>query len=163
MGSAAPDPRGRRLLRRSGPAAGGGVDVKREIVLRNDSADLRLLSAEVEAFGSAQQLGEEVVHALRLALEELFANIIRHAYRDLAEHSIRVCLEREADELRVEVRDDGVPFNPLDASPPDTSRPLEDREPGGMGIYLVRHSMDSIEYRRDGDMNVLAMAKGLGG
>lgn len=136
--------------------------MKREIVLKNDAADLQLLSAEVEAFGAAQRLGDGIVHDLRLALEELFTNIIRHAYRDPAAHSIRVRLERETDGVRVEVRDDGVPFNPLDALPPDIALPLEDRKAGGMGIHLVRHSMDSIEYRREGEMNILAMTKGLG-
>lgn len=135
--------------------------MRRELVFRNDACELSRLAAEVHAFGEAACLGQGMVHDLRLALEELVSNIVRHAYRDRAEHAVRVRLEREGGELRVEVTDDGVPFNPLCASPPDITCPLGEREPGGMGIYLVRHSMDTVEYRREREMNILAMTKDL--
>jgi len=136
--------------------------VKRELVLKNDAAELVRLAAEVTLFGEEAGLGEEAVHDLRLALEEAVSNIVRYAYRDRDEHLVRVRLAREGRGLSVEVADDGVPFNPLCVPPPDISRPLGEREPGGMGIYLVRHSMDSIEYRRDGETNLLTMTKDLG-
>jgi anti-sigma regulatory factor (Ser/Thr protein kinase) len=135
--------------------------VERELVLRNDAAELARLAAEVGLFGKAAGLGEAAVHDLRLALEEVVSNIVRYAYRDRAEHLVRVRFVREGGGLRVEVADDGVPFNPLGVPPPDTACPLGEREPGGMGIYLVRHSMDSVEYRRDGETNLLTMTKDL--
>ena len=48
----------------------------------------------------------------------------------------------------MEVEDDGRPFNPLEAAPPDVNSPVEDRPIGGLGIYLVRRVMDDLEYRR---------------
>ena len=56
--------------------------MKRELVLKNDAAELARLAAEVTLFGEEAGLGEEAVHDLRLALEEAVSNIVRYAYRD---------------------------------------------------------------------------------
>ena len=65
-------------------------------------------------------------------------------------------------EIVLEVRDDGKPFNPLDAPPPDLNKPPEERKEGGFGIFLARKFMDSVEYARDGGENVLTMRKLIG-
>ena len=60
-------------------------------------------------------------------------------------------LSVESGEIRVNVEDDGKPFNPLDAPEADTAKPLEERTVGGLGVHLVRKLMDGLEYqRRDG-------------
>jgi anti-sigma regulatory factor (Ser/Thr protein kinase) len=56
----------------------------------------------------------------------------------------------------VEIADYGRIFNPLTADPPDLSRGLADRPIGGLGVFLVRSMVDSIEYRREGDRNILS-------
>lgn len=133
--------------------------MKRDIVLRNDAAELVRLEEELGAFGREEGIGADDLHDMRLALEEAVVNVIRHGYRDAGEHAIRVRMEREGGSLRFEIRDDGVPFNPLDAAPPDTSVPHSERGTGGMGIPLLRHAVDTLEYRREGETNVLLMSK----
>jgi serine/threonine-protein kinase RsbW len=59
--------------------------------------------------------------------------------------------------MKVEVEDDGRPFNPLEAPPPDIGKPLAEREVGGLGIHLVRKMMDELEYRRENDKNLLIL------
>jgi serine/threonine-protein kinase RsbW len=65
----------------------------------------------------------------------------------------------ELGELKAEVEDDGQPFNPLEAPEVDTTKPLEERTIGGLGIHLVRKLMDGLDYQRQGDRNLLTMKK----
>jgi anti-sigma regulatory factor (Ser/Thr protein kinase) len=59
------------------------------------------------------------------------------------------------DSLTVEIADEGTPFDPLARSDPDTALDLDHREPGGLGILLIRSLVDEIAYRREGGRNVL--------
>ena len=63
--------------------------------------------------------------------------------------------------LSLTFADRGVPYDPLSAPPPDLSRPLAERAPGGLGLFIVRKTMDAVDYRRDGDRNVLTLTKRL--
>jgi serine/threonine-protein kinase RsbW len=99
------------------------------------------------------------MHDLNLALEEILANIISYGYSDNREHEIRVNLSVEPGKVRVDVEDDGQPFNPLEAPEADTTKPLEERTIGGLGIHLVRKLMDGLEYKRQGEKNLLTIKK----
>ena len=61
--------------------------------------------------------------------------------------------------MRLIIQDRGIPFNPFQKTPPDLSKPLEEREIGGLGIHLVRQLMDEYEYNRQIDRNVVVMTK----
>lgn len=107
--------------------------MKRELVLKNDAAELARLAAEVTLFGEEAGLGEEAVHDLRLALEEAVSNIVRYAYRDRDEHLVRVRLAREGRGLSVEVADDGVPSTPSACRPPTSPAPSASGSRAGWG------------------------------
>jgi serine/threonine-protein kinase RsbW len=93
---------------------------------------------------------------LDLVLEEILINVARYAYAP-AEGVVEVsCWGEGGGSLRVEIGDYGCVFNPLDADPPDFSRGLADRAIGGLGVFLVRSMVDSIDYRREGGRNVLS-------
>ena len=66
-------------------------------------------------------------------------------------------------EVIAEVEDDGRPFNPLEAPPPDLVSPVEIRPAGGLGVHIVRSVMETIEYRREGHKNYLVLRKSLDG
>ena len=83
--------------------------------------------------------------------------MISHGYEDGLEHEICVRISHEDENMKVEVEDDGRPFNPLEAPPPDTGKPLTERQVGGLGIYLMREMMDEVEYRRENDKNLLVL------
>ncbi|MGH7846312.1 MAG: ATP-binding protein, partial [Candidatus Binatia bacterium] len=63
----------------------------------------------------------------------------------------------QAGEVKAEVEDDGQPFNPLEAPEPDTTKPLNERTIGGLGIHFARKLVDGFEYKRQGDRNLMAM------
>lgn len=95
---------------------------------------------------------------LRIACEEIFVNVISYAYPD-KESEIIIGMEIADDEIVISVMDKGVPFNPLERTPPDLAVSLEERELGGLGIFIVKNIMDNIVYRRENQQNILTMHK----
>lgn len=132
------------------------------IRIKNRINSITALAGEVAAFGEKHRLSEDALHDVRLALEEVVVNVIHYAYDDAREHEIAVRMIVEGGVLILEVRDDGKPFNPLDVPPPNLDGPPEERRLGGLGIFLARRFMDSLEYARIGGENVLTMRKRLG-
>ncbi len=110
----------------------------------------------------AAGLPDETVLDLVLAAEEVLTNVAKYAHDDGAEHWVRVTLGREGDDLTLRFADDGRPFDPLAAPPPDLSSPLEERPIGGVGVHLVRSLVDRVEYAHVGGENVLTLRRGVG-
>ena len=132
-----------------------------ELTLLNRRAEVARAQDALEAFAASHSVAQTPLHALQLALEEHLTNILNHAYQDDLEHRILVRLRFQGSELRIDIEDDGSPFNPLNHPAPDLSQPFEERPIGGLGIHMMRKSVDEIEYRREGDKNVLTMVKTL--
>ncbi len=132
------------------------------LVLKNNLAELERLATEVTGWCSRQSLSEDVEYQLNLVLDEVVSNVIRHGYRDQRPHEIRVDLDFREGELRIRVEDDGVHFSPLQAPPPDITKPINERRVGGLGLYMVRQIMDSLDYRRENGRNSLVMTKRVG-
>ena len=132
------------------------------LTLVNQLSEVAKISGFVEAFGAAEGLGPEAVYSLNLALDEVVTNVIRYAHDDDGrEHPIVVRLALERGVLTAQVEDDGHAFNPLEAPPPDLDVSLDERPIGGLGIFLVRSVMNSVEYRREDGRNVLTMKRKL--
>jgi anti-sigma regulatory factor (Ser/Thr protein kinase) len=129
--------------------------------LKNDLQEIERMANEVDAWWSQHARLEEFKFQLDLVLDEMVSNVIRHGLKDSNEHRILVNLSCDGDDLTVEIQDDGVAFNPLEAPVPDTTKPLEERPIGGLGIHLVRQIMDDLSYRRHDGKNYLVMRKKL--
>lgn len=132
-----------------------------QVVLTKTPKERKRLLAALTSFARTHRLPPAVVQAADLALEEHLTNVINYGYEDLQPHRVAVRFAIEEGFLVVEVEDDGKPFNPLEASTPDTSVPLDEKPIGGLGIYLIRKFMDDLHYRRDADKNLLRMRKRL--
>ncbi|HSE87328.1 MAG TPA: SpoIIE family protein phosphatase, partial [Candidatus Binatia bacterium] len=132
-----------------------------EIKLSNKLSELDRVNQILAEFARRHGLAPHVGHDLNLALEEILTNIISYGYTDNREHEIKVRLSAQPGEVSVEIEDDGQPFNPLEAPEPDTTKPLEERTIGGLGIHLVRKLMDGLEYQRQQGKNLLVMKKNL--
>ncbi len=92
-------------------------------------------------------------------MEELFANLLHYGYRDTLEHAIFVRCRFDGADLHLEIEDDGVPFDLTTAPEPDLTLPLDERPVGGLGIHMVRKSMDSVRYERRAGRNILWCVK----
>lgn len=129
------------------------------IELKNDISEIKRMSQIVEEFCAINDLPPDILFALNLSIEEVLTNVISYGYEDNEEHQILVRMNIKEDEVWVEVEDDGKHFNPLEVQEPDLNKSLEDRPIGGLGIHLVRNYMDGLEYRRNGDKNLLKLKK----
>lgn len=127
--------------------------------LANRLEEIERLAAAVEAFGATHQLPDTVVFAFNLSLDEVITNVISYAFADVQEHPIDVHLSLTGDVLVAEVSDQGRPFNPIDVPTPDLDAPIEERRIGGLGVHIVREMMDTLEYAREGDRNILRLRK----
>lgn len=103
---------------------------------------------------------EELRFKLRLSIEEAVENVVRYAYDGgIGWLEAGTNLDHDTLVLTIELRDAGVPFNPLEMEDPDTLLPAEERNIGGLGIFLCKKMMDSIRYRYEDGNNVLTMTK----
>jgi serine/threonine-protein kinase RsbW len=109
-----------------------------------------------EQFGRSHALSAGAAWRFALALDEILSNIVRHGLAG-RQGAIDLMFSIAGDEIAVEIIDAADSFNPLLAPPPDTSSPLEDRRPGGLGIALVRRLMDDTRYERRDDRNHFIM------
>lgn len=105
-----------------------------------------------------EQWNARLENELRIACEEIFVNVISYAYPD-KESEVIIGIEISGDEIVISVMDKGIPFNPLEKEPPDITTSIEEREIGGLGIFIVKNIMDNIAYRRENQQNILTMRK----
>ena len=133
--------------------------MKTRVTLRNEIAEVQWLKKRLTEYGQSLQLADELIQDVNLALEEAVSNIIFYGYEDAQAHQIEVAIEVADDTLVLEITDDGKAFNLLDTPEPDLNVPFEEREIGGMGIYLIRTLMDDITYRTKQGKNILVMRK----
>lgn len=124
-------------------------------VIPNRLEEMSGLTLAVARFLEECLVGAETRYAVDLTLEEMVSNVVRHGYTDEALHSIAVKVDVHQREVLLAIEDDGHPFNPLEAATPDLDKPIEERRIGGLGIFLVRQTVDSMEYERKGERNVL--------
>jgi serine/threonine-protein kinase RsbW len=132
-----------------------------EIKIRNIVEDMSLIVEFVETFGHSRGIAPNVINDLNVCLDELLNNIIFHAYDDRGEHSIRVKLAVDDNELLAVLEDDGRPFDPRQSAAPDLAGDLRSRRLGGVGIHFVHSLMDGVDYVRSGRYNRLTLRKRL--
>ena len=129
-----------------------------EIILKNSPEDVSNAIYSFLAFCNEQKISLALIYKLRLAMEEILVNTINYSFQDQKEHDILVKINCGEVNVVVEFVDDGIEFNPLNAPEPQDI-PLEERIPGGVGIYLVKTMMDTFEYQRINGKNILTISK----
>ena len=99
---------------------------------------------------------------LQIAVEELFVNIASYAYAPGHGDAVIGCrVEEDPPSITVQLRDWGNPFDPLAKKDADVTLSAEDRDIGGLGIYMVKNSMDAVDYKREDGQNILTIRKNL--
>ena len=118
------------------------------ISLGDDPGELTRLAAEAEQFLDTLTLPPPVGFKVQLVLEELVTNILRHGFSGGQGHTIQIELTFSGAGVELSVEDDGQPFDPMQAPPPDLDSPLEERAVGGLGIHLLRQVASDLTYAR---------------
>ena len=131
----------------------------REIILKAKEENLGELTAWADEQLEAAGCPANVQLKIDLAIEEIFCNIAAYAYPG-TEGDVRVTLELRNDRTAVlTFCDTGTAFDPLLRKEPDVSLSAEERSIGGLGIFLVRKTMDKVEYVREDGQNILRILK----
>lgn len=100
----------------------------------------------------------KVQMTISVIVEEIFVNIAHYAYGDQTGNAtIQLCFNE--DDVAIRFIDSGMEFNPLAKEDPDITLSAEERSIGGLGIFMVKNTMDEVTYQRDGDKNILTIQK----
>ena len=133
----------------------------REITVEASLDKIRAVTDFVNADLTALGCSLRVRIQIDVAIDELFSNIVRHAY-GMKPGPVTVRVESEGDPPGVAVTfiDRGIPYDPVSADFVDTTHlPANDRPIGGLGVYMVKKSMDDMCYRYQDGQNILRIRK----
>lgn len=125
------------MVKRFDPVAGRNADIIESVMASEEVANL----------------ADDLQFKVRLCVEEVEENILCYSGSTWVEVETNV----ENGQLTIEFRDGGIAFDPLAKADPDINASLDDRDIGGLGIFICKQMMDVVEYERKGDSNVLKM------
>ena len=132
----------------------------KEVVLeaKTENLDqlLEVMDQELKRLGCPPKKMKQV----KIAIEEVFINICSYAYdSEVGKVIVRIESDEEYAVISVQFVDEGKPFNPLENSEPDFTKPFEERDVGGLGIFMVKKYMDEVTYEYRDNQNILSMKK----
>jgi len=127
--------------------------------IKNDIHEVPALNAFQKSFYGKMSLETSLAHQLQLSVEEAVVNVIDYAYPVGTDGDITIKMMTDGQSLKIVIVDSGVIFDPTLVEKADTTLSAEERKIGGLGIYLVREFMDSINYERVDGNNILTLIK----
>ena len=114
------------------------------------------INAQLKELGCSRRIRIQV----DVAVDEIFGNIARYAYNpDTGPATVRVEVDPDPMSVLITFIDHGKPYDPLSNKAPDITAPVEDRPIGGLGIFLVRKTMDDVSYEYRNGQNILRIKK----
>jgi sigma-B regulation protein RsbU (phosphoserine phosphatase) len=151
------------LLKEPGEEAGKSSRRKIRFVVKAELSEIERIYERLDDFAQVHGLVDGIIGKLKISIDELVTNIISYGLDQSESHSIGIGLECSGGQLIVEIIDDGMAFNPLEAAKPDTTLSIEERDIGGLGTLLVNELVDELAYERRNDKNVVRMIMNLNG
>lgn len=133
----------------------------RKISLHNDIRETPKIADFMDDIVGETGIDKGLASSLNLALEEAVVNVMNYAYPKDKVGNIQLEAYAFDKSLKFVITDNGIPFDPTSTDEPDITAELDDRAIGGLGIFLVTHLMDKVEYERVNDNNVLTLSKTL--
>ena len=132
----------------------------KELTLKATLESLPQVTSFIEEQLEALDCPMKAMMQINVAIDEMFGNIVRYAYAPgTGDATVRFDFDEQSRTASITFMDQGVPFNPLENAVPDITLSAEKREIGGLGIFLVRKTMDSMEYRRADGFNMLTIKR----
>ena len=135
------------------------VRLQHSLTLPNDVNTIPQLNEFLDTFCEEGGVDMETTMSLNLAMEEAVVNVMDYAYPEGTEGSVSIEAQLDDTGITFVIIDNGIPFDPTAKEDADTTLPLDERNIGGLGIFLTRQIMDEIEYERDNDRNILTLRK----
>ena len=139
------------------------ADIFKKIRVAATKENLETVTAFLDEILDEKDCPLKVRLQIDLALEEMYINIANYAYTPkIGEMELRVAFDEAGRELTLVLIDSGIPYDPLAKKDPDVTLSAEKRKIGGLGIYLVKKTMDSMMYERRDGRNIVTMKKKFG-
>lgn len=114
------------------------------------------INAELEA----HDVPMKAIMQIDIAVEEIFVNIAHYAYHpEVGTAAVTVAVLNDPACVEIRLTDRGRPYDPLQREDPDVTLDVEDREIGGLGVYMVKKSMDEVTYAYEDGQNILTIRK----
>ena len=135
--------------------------MEKKLVIKNDISEISKLATFIEELSEELNLTPELNFNLNLVLEEAVSNVILYAYGKEVQKEITLLANMSNNNLIFVLTDSGKEFDPTKVPDADVTLSAEEREIGGLGIFLIRQIMDMVEYQRIDGKNVLTMRKQL--
>ena len=132
---------------------------KLSLSLKNQRAEVSRAGDALKSFLEANGVDAKVQNDVLISIEELLTNIVSYGYAGPGEREIRVEARLDPSQLEIEIGDDGRPFDLLTHPKPDTELPLDEKPIGGLGILMIRESMDEVTYERRDGRNIVLLRK----
>ena len=134
------------------------MDQTFELTIGSDITEIPAVSARLDGAMKTAGFSQEAILDTQLAVEEAITNVIVHGYRRPG-CAITVICRVTLHRAEIQLVDSAPPFNPLSLPEPDIEADVEERQIGGLGIYLLRQVMDEISYRYENGKNILVLVK----
>ena len=135
--------------------------MEKSIILANDISEISRLNEFIEEIGNEFSLAPDVIFNLTLVLEEAVVNVINYAYPKEEHEYIYLSARMHDGSIVLVLTDTGKEFDPTAAPEADVTLSAEDRQIGGLGIFLIRQLMNEVKYERIEGKNVLTLEKKL--
>lgn len=133
----------------------------RRLVLPNDIETIPQLNEFIDSVAEEVGLEMSLTMSLNLAIEEAVVNVMEYAYPEGQTGNVEIEVTADQQWMTFVITDTGIAFDPTKKEDADTTLSAEERPIGGLGIFLVRQLMDVIDYKREGNKNVLTLQKKL--
>ena len=135
--------------------------MNKEIIIKNEIAELERVAVFVEEVSQLLSLDSETTMNLNLALEEVVSNVILYAYPQKMGENIIIKASSDDNILVFTITDKGDEFDPTKVEDADITLAAEDREIGGLGIFIVKNIMNEVTYERLDGKNILTLKKNI--
>ena len=132
---------------------------KHSLTLPNDIETIPQLNEFIDTVAEEIGLDMSLTMSLNLAIEEAVVNVMEYAYPEGEQGNVDIEVSADDKWLTFIISDNGIPFDPTTQEDADTTLSAEERPIGGLGIFLVRQLMDSINYQRENGKNILTLSK----
>jgi sigma-B regulation protein RsbU (phosphoserine phosphatase) len=137
-------------------------EYNKSITIQNRIEEILQLNDFINFIGNDNNLQPNKITAIQIAIEEAVSNVVKFAYpkdtNGMINLNVRRQINNDTDELIFEIVDSGIPFDPTITEMPDTTLPALERPIGGLGILIIKKTMDWLTYKRENAQNILTMA-----
>lgn len=137
----------------------GRAPITHNLIIPSATRHLAEVRRFVVAHAQQAEVNEQLIEALRLAVDEACTNVIKHAYKGDPNEEVSLTMTIESTHIIVQIQDRGRPFDQEAYRRPNVLRLSRERKSGGLGVDIIRRLMDKVEYLSKDDINEIKLTK----